>query len=146
VLLHERRLREFVAVWRRAKAANVKLPESTNAAYASMPALLLHGLGAVRNYMVWCCESLGLPDPGIETAPTAEQVETQADRYVAHLLERWRLPLADVDPPRFRETHKTRWGAELSIEGMLEHAVLHAEKHQFQLEELMEAQGIGGKR
>jgi hypothetical protein len=44
-------------------------------------------------------------------------------------------------PARLDEEHTTRWGATLSIDGMLEHAVLHPARHRFQLEELLEAQG-----
>ena len=71
--------------------------------------------------MTWLCEKLGLPDPGISLAPEASLVEQEAERYIEHVLEPWRLPLADVEEARFGATHKTRWGEDMSLESMLEH-------------------------
>ena len=140
VLLHERALRELLPAWRRAKAAHVQLPSTKDADYASLETLLHHALRSARGYMTWLCEKLGLPDPGIDPAPEAPSVEQAAERYIEHLLERWRLPLADVEEARFGATHKTRWGEDMSCEGMLEHAVMHPIRHRFQLEELLEVQ------
>jgi uncharacterized damage-inducible protein DinB len=143
VLLHEQAMRELLPVWQRAKAANVQLPPTEDPSYASLESLLHHALGAARGYMTWLCEKLGLPDPGIDPVPEAPRVEREAERYIEHLLERWRLPLADVDEARFDATHKSNWGVEMSLESMLEHAVTHPLRHRFQLEELLEAQGKG---
>ena len=144
VLLHERALRELIPAWQRAKAANVRLPQTADPDYASLEALLYHPLRAARGYLTWLCEKLGLPDPGIDPAPEPGRVEREAERYVEHLLARWRLPLADVEEASFGATHKTRWGEDMSCEGMLEHAVMHPIRHRFQLEELLEAQGSRG--
>ena len=72
VLLHERALRELLPVWRRAKAANVRLPQTTDPHYVSLEALLSHPLRSARGYMTWLCEKLGLPDPGIDPSPEPE--------------------------------------------------------------------------
>jgi uncharacterized damage-inducible protein DinB len=141
VLLHERELRQLVPVWHRAAAAGIRLPATDDPDYASLETLLHHVLRASRGYMTWMCERLGLPDPGIEPAPGPEVVAREADRYLEHLLERWWSPLQDVEPARLDEEHTTRWGATLSIDSMLEHAVLHPVRHRFQLEELLEAPG-----
>jgi len=143
VLLHEWALREILPAWRRAKASHIQLPSTPDPDYASLESLLHHALRAARGYMTWLCEKLGLPDPGISPAPEASLVEQEVERYIEHLLERWRLPLADVEETRFGATHKTRWGEDMSCEGMLEHAVMHPIRHRFQLEELLEAQGRG---
>ncbi len=143
VLLHEKTLRELLPVWRRAKAAQVKLPATDDPSYASLETLLHHALRAARGYMTWLCGNLGLPDPAIDEAPEASRVEKEAERYIEHLLERWRLPLVDVEGARFEAIHKTRWGEDMSLEGMLEHAVVHPFRHRFQLEELLEAKGKG---
>jgi uncharacterized damage-inducible protein DinB len=141
VLLHEKELRALLPAWARAKAARVRLPATEDPDYASLDALLHHTLRAARGYMTWLCEKLGLPDPQIDPAPQAALVEKEAERYLEHLLARWRMPLADVEEERFGATHRTRWGEDMSCEGMLEHAVMHPVRHRFQLEELMEAQG-----
>jgi hypothetical protein len=138
VLLHERALRSYLGTWRRAVAAHVKLPVTDDPSYVSLQTLLMHGLRAARGYMTWLCEKLGLPDPGIDEPPGPEKVEKEAERYLEHLLARWRLPLADVEEARFSAIHKSRWGEDMSLEGMLEHAVMHPQRHAFQLEELME--------
>lgn len=140
VLLHDKAMRELLPVWRTAKEKGITLPATSDPSYASLQALLHHALRASRNYMTWLCEKLGLPDPGIEPAPEADRVEADAERYLEHLLERWRLPLAGVEEKRFEAIHKTRWGEDMSCEGMLEHAVMHPLRHRFQLEEMMEAQ------
>ncbi len=140
VLLHDREMRALTPVWRRAVRAGVRLPETDDPDHASLAALLHHALRASRGYMTWLCEKLNLPDPAIDPAPGADTVERDADLYLEHLLARWRLPLAGLDEEPFRQTHKTRWGEDMTCEGMLEHAVMHPIRHRFQLEELLEAQ------
>jgi uncharacterized damage-inducible protein DinB len=140
VILHDRALREMVPVWRRARAAGIRLPATEDPSYASLAALLHHVLGASRRYMTWLCEKLVLPDPAIDPAPEADRVEHEVDRYLEHLLARWRLPLKDVEEPRFFVLHETN-GEDMSCEAMLEHAVTHPMRHRLQLEELLEAQG-----
>ncbi len=138
VLLHGRAMREFLPVWRKAARSAVTLPVTEDPDYASLATLLTHVFRASRGYMTWLCEKLGLPDPGIDAAPAPDVVEREADRYIEHLLERWRRPLAGVEPGRFAEIYTSRWGENLSCEAMLEHALAHPARHRFQLEELME--------
>jgi hypothetical protein len=146
VLLHDRHMREFLRTWKRAHNAGVRLPATDDPDYASREALLHHGLRAARGYMTWLCEKLGLPDPGIEPAPGADTVEKDAERYLEHLLARWRLPLARAEQEEFGVTHRARWGDDMTCESMLEHAVVHPLRHTFQLEELMEAPAGGERR
>jgi hypothetical protein len=94
--------------------------------------------------MTWLCERLELSDPGIEAAPPPDVVERDADRYLEHLLERWRMPLAGIDEARLQPIFKARWGADISAESMLEHAVVHPLRHRFQLEELLETTAPAG--
>ncbi|MEW6338513.1 MAG: hypothetical protein AB1625_14095 [Acidobacteriota bacterium] len=144
VLLHEQSMREFLPVWREAVRRGVRLPTTDDPDYASLHTLLHHVFRASRGYMTWLCDKLGLPDPEIDKAPQPEVVERDADRYLEHLLERWRAPLAGVVEERLQPTFTTRWGADLSGESMLEHAVVHPMRHRFQLEELLEAQSDTG--
>jgi hypothetical protein len=138
VLLHEQSMRSFLPVWREAVRRGVHLPVTDDPDYASFHALLHHVSRASRGYMTWLCEKLELPDPGIEPAPPPDVVEREAERYLEHLLERWRMPLAGIDEARLQPVFTTRWGADLSGEAMLEHAVVHPMRHRFQLEELLE--------
>lgn len=139
VVLHERHLREFVAVWRRARAADVRLPETSDPCYESLESLLFHVLRSAGGYMTWMCEQLGLPDPGVAPPPGPERIAEAADAYLEHVLERWRTPLADVPEERFEDrAYTSRWGVPFSIDAMLEHAVMHPIRHSFQLINLLE--------
>jgi len=140
VILHDRAMRELIPVWRRARAAGLRLPATQDPDYVSLAALLHHTLRSSRRYMTWLCEKLGLPEPGIDPPPPVDRVEAEVDRYLDHLLERWRLPLEGVEEQRFFVTFPTNQ-EDMSGEAMLEHAVLHPLRHRFQLEELMESQG-----
>jgi hypothetical protein len=138
ILMHEQAMREFVETWRRAKRASVRLPETEDPDYISLETLLYHVLRAARNYMVWMCEKLGLPDPQINPPPPVERVAAEADEYLAHLNGRWRLPLAAIDEKTMSfPTYKSRWDMDYSIDTMLEHALVHPQRHEFQLEEMM---------
>jgi uncharacterized damage-inducible protein DinB len=143
VLLHEKHLRDCLNVWRQAKAANLKLPETSDTDYQSLETLLLHILGAARGYMVWMCKQLELPDSEIRAAPEANTIEAEADSYLEHLLSRWRLPLANVSQEIIdRSEFKSSWGVTYCIDAMLEHAVMHPIRHEFQLRELLEQHEI----
>src|ERR1700758_3253674 len=100
VLLHEEHLRRFVHVWRLALASAVSLPPTEDPAYASLEALGRHVLSAAGGYMIWICEMLSLPDPGIRSVPDAADVVREADDYMEHVLERWRAPLSGVPDDR----------------------------------------------
>lgn len=135
VALHERHLREFLAAWRRARAAEVPLPAAPDPDYASLETLLRHVLGCARGYMVWMCEVLELSDPGIAPVPDAAEIEARADEYLEHVVDRWRAPLRGVPEERFASTHPSRWGVAYCVDAMLEHAVMHPIRHTFQIEE-----------
>lgn len=140
VALHDIHLRLFFETWRRAKAEGALPPARGDADYATLDTLLRHVLGAARGYVVWCCEVLGLPDPGIREAPPAERIAAEADAYLEHVLEGWPRALALVPPERLEDrTYPSRWGTPYCIDAMLEHAVMHPIRHAFQLEEMQGA-------
>ena len=141
VLLHEKYLRQCLDIWKEAKTANIKLPQTVDEDYQSLETLLKHILRAARGYMVWMCQKLDLPDPEIKLPPDVATIEAEADGYLEHVLERWRLPLADVADDKFGPvTYLSNWGTPYCIDAMLEHAVMHPIRHEFQLRELLEGQ------
>lgn len=140
VLMHEQFMQDFLDIWWAAKSADIKLPQTDDPDYLSLNHLLVHVLRAARGYMTWMCEKLELPDPGIRQVPAVEQVEEEGDEYLDHLLEQWREPLANVREDLFNQVHQARWGTDMAIESMLEHAVVHPLRHAFQLEELLSEQ------
>lgn len=138
ILLHEKHLSSCIKVWQEAKSLNIKLPVTDNENYKSLETLLRHILRAARNYMIWICDKLNLPDAGIEETPGIDLVEAKAEVYVSHLLEKWRLPLKDVEESKFHSpTFTSRWGVDYCIDAMLEHAVMHPIRHEFQLRNLI---------
>ncbi|AWN23257.1 hypothetical protein DKM44_08480 [Deinococcus irradiatisoli] len=145
VLLHEEHLRRCLTVWQQAKAAGVTLPEAGGPDYASLDALLHHILRSARLYMVRICQHLDLPDPEIAPPPDPERIESEAEPYLAHLLERWRLPLAPVTDEQMEPAEELyQAGMPYWIDAMLEHAVMHPIRHEFQLRELMARQTPNG--
>ncbi len=149
VHLHEEHLRRFGEIWKLAVAKPVTLAPSEDPAYASPATLGRHVLSAAAGYMIWMCEKLALPDPGIRSAPDAAVIVRDADDYLEHVLERWRAPLRDV-PDEVLEApeYPSRWQTRYCIDSMLEHAVMHPIRHAFQLEELLSlaARGESEKR
>jgi len=139
VHLHEEHLRRFNQIWRLALAASVSLPTTDDPNYASLGVLGRHVLSAAGGYVVWICEVLTLPDPGIRSAPDATAILRDADDYMEHVLERWRTgPLREVSDGQLETPeYPTRWKSRYCIDSMLEHAVMHPIRHAFQLDELI---------
>jgi|GEM_PF-153199 len=145
VALHERELRAFVAAWRRFEGSGVPLPETDDVHYSSPQHLLRHVLRAAGNYLTWVCRQVGLPDPGVPEAPALEEIAGQAEAYAERVLALWRTALRDLPPERTEDrAHTSNWGAPMTVESMLEHAVVHPMRHTFQLEELMARAAEGG--
>ncbi|MBM3329855.1 MAG: hypothetical protein FJY67_10375 [Calditrichaeota bacterium] len=144
IVLQDRLLREFVATWRRAKAAGIRLPETDDADYESMESLLRHVLRAARGYLTWICEQLDLPDPEVIPAWETYEIEVKADGYLDHLADKWATPLAGITEEQMSDrTYLSRWGVSFTIDSMLEHAVVHPLRHTYQLENLMREQAGG---
>jgi len=137
VLLHERRMRDFLPAWKEAVRAKIPLPKSENPSYQSYGALLRHVLGAGRNFLVWVAESLKLPDPGLPEPPPAEQIGAEADGYLEKVLAAWGSSLTAVEQAQLRDKRYPWRTMEMHIEALLEHAVVHPERHQLQLVELL---------
>lgn len=141
VLLHEKHLCQCLEVWRQAKAAKVKLPETDDEDYQTVETLIIHVFRSAVIYLVWTCKNLGLPDPNIKPVPEAGVIEAEAESYLEHILERWRLPLADISDEKLDATPATyAFGRLFKVDAMLEHAVMHPIRHEFQLRELMQKQ------
>ena len=140
VKLHEIHLKEFYETWKEAKRLNIKLPETDDPNYESLDTLLYHVLRAARGYMVWICHNLELNDPEINKTPTSDFIVDKVEEYISHLLEKWQLPLVNVEFELFDKVFKSNWGVYYCIDAMLEHAVMHPIRHEFQLKNLIIAQ------
>jgi hypothetical protein len=115
--LHEAELRAFLATWRRYARAGLPMPEAHgDEDYESIDRLGTHVLKAARNFLV----------------------AGRADEFVESILEAYRRHLAsttdaELDP----QVHKTRLGRLMSVEMLLEHAVVHPMRHRVQLERIL---------
>ena len=77
----------------------------------------------------------------IEKEPEPELIEMKVNEYVSHLIEKWRLPLSEIPEDKFHSpSYTSNWGVEYCIDAMLEHAVMHPIRHEFQLKNLFENQ------
>jgi len=139
VKLHEMHFRSFYETWKEAKLVGVKLPVTDDPYYKSLDTLLYHLLRSARGYMIWMCKQLDLPDPQIDEAPLPEIVVEKAESYINYLLGEWKYPLKDVQPELFEDkVYKSNWEVEYCIDAMLEHAVMHPIRHEFQLKNLIQ--------
>ncbi len=138
VILHEKHLRSFYETWKKAKELNIELPETDDPDYENLETLLRHPLRSARGYLTWICEKLNLDDPQINEPPEVENITKQALPYLEHLLGQWKKPLKNVTSEQLdNQAYQSRWGAKLTIESMLEHAVIHPIRHEFQLLDLI---------
>ncbi len=139
VELHDRHLREFLAVWREADDRRLELPRTTDPNYASTEALLAHVLGCAARYLAWICEQRAIPPPELERYPEPNDLAARADEVLKRVLAAWRDPLKDLTEERaYAPAHESPWGPPYCIDAMLEHAVMHPIRHAHQLRKLME--------
>lgn len=138
VLLHEEHIKKFFKTWQRAKNLNICLPKTEDLDYRNLDTLLRHVFRSAGRYMIWMCEKLNLPNPNIpEDLEVFESIE-EAENYLEKLLIKWRHPLSDVSEEEcYPQTFTSRWGVEYCIDAMLEHAVMHPIRHEFQLNQLI---------
>lgn len=138
VELHEKQLRSFLATWREAKNMQVVLPETKDRAYRSLETLLWHVLDCASRYISWTADALELPPPILPELPGEDQIAVEADGILEAILAAWRLPLSDLPVKTFvAGEHKAWWGTGYCVDAMLEHAVMHPLRHQWQLRKLL---------
>lgn len=140
VELHEREMRRFFATWDRFLRSGAPLPEAHgDPDYASRDHLVGHVVRAARGYLTWIGEILGRPVTDVDPETDSLKIAPRAREFVEEVLAAWRrhLPVledGDLEP----QTYKSRWGVQMSIEAMLEHAVVHPMRHRIQLERILE--------
>lgn len=140
--LHDRELKHFLDVWRRADAEGLSLPETDDPSYASRETLLVHVLACAAGYLVWICEQRGKQPPALDRTPDPEGFGARADEYLANVLAAWPKSLSDLtEAEADGPAYDSRWGVPYCLDAMLEHAVMHPVRHSHQLEALMAGAG-----
>jgi len=137
--LHEAELHAFLATWRRYARAGLPMPEAHgDEAYASIDRLGTHVLKAARSYLVRTTEWLGRPAADLDMADDVADLTARADEFADALIEAYRRHLASATDEEMNAwVHKTRQGNPISIEMLLEHAVVHPMRHRVQLERIL---------
>jgi hypothetical protein len=137
VELHDQHLRSFLATWRLAKTAELALPGTEDRSYRSLETLLRHVLDCAGRYITWVADKLGVDPPFLPDLPPEDEIETEADRMVEAILLAWRIPLEDQPLEAFvTGEHEAWWGTRYCVDAMLEHAVMHPLRHEWQLKKL----------
>lgn len=139
VVLQMAEMGRLFVVWKKARRLAVKLPASRDPAYRNLDLLMRHPLRSCRGYLTWLCEVLDRPDPGVPDPPEPKDVAAKGAAYLKVLEREWHAHLAWM-PNKVLDSavvHTSRWGAPMTVEAMLEHAVVHPMRHRFQLEELI---------
>jgi uncharacterized damage-inducible protein DinB len=139
VELHEVEMRAFLVTWKRFVSSGVPLPASPDDdAYSSIERLGGHVLQAARNYLVRVTEWVGRPATDLDPTEDPMQIAPRAVEFAEALLGAYRRHLALVTVAEFEPwTHRTRGGDLVSIELLLEHAVVHPMRHRIQLERML---------
>lgn len=147
VILQIHEMRALFVVWKKAKRLGVRLPETRDPAYASLDVLMRHPLRSCRGYLTWLCEVLGRPDPGVPDPPEPEDVSARGAAYLDVLEQAWHRHAAWMTTRVLysKQVYTSRWGAPMTVEAMLEHALAHPMRHRLQLEELIEARAKRSK-
>jgi uncharacterized damage-inducible protein DinB len=140
VELHEREMRSFQQVWQRYVAADLPMPEAHgDETYASRDTLAGHVLMAARGYLTRIGEWVGRPVTDVDDTKDPAQVVARAAEFADQVLAAYRRHLAEITTEELEpQVHRTRWGELMSVENLLEHAVVHPMRHRIQLERMLE--------
>jgi hypothetical protein len=146
VELHEAEMRRFLDTWARFVAAGAPMPEAHgDDSYASRDALGAHVLMAARGYLVRIGEWIERPVTDVDASSDATDIASRMEPFAEHLFAAYRRHLVHVSPEQVDpQVHKTRWGDLMSVDNLLEHAVVHPMRHRIQLERILEAGTIEG--
>jgi uncharacterized damage-inducible protein DinB len=140
VELHEREIRSFLELWKRFVAADLPLPEAHgDASYESRERLSGHVVMAARGYLTRIGEWVARPVTDVDATQDAHEVTARIAEFSDHVLAAYRRHLAAItDQELDQQIHRTRWGELMSVENLLEHAVVHPMRHRIQLERLLD--------
>jgi len=140
VELHESEMRSFLQVWKRFVASDLPMPEAHgDESYENRERLAGHVLMAARGYLTRIGEWVGRPVSDVDGSQDPHEIVRRASEFADHVLSAYRRHLAEVSNEELEpQVHRTRWGDLMSVENLLEHAVVHPMRHRIQLERILE--------
>jgi uncharacterized damage-inducible protein DinB len=141
VELHEVELRSFLETWKRFVASGLPMPDAHgDESYASRDSLGGHVLMSARGYLTRVGEWVERPVTDVDAEKDAGAVVKRAPQFMDEVLAAYRRHLPAVTTEEFEpQKHRTRWGDLMSVEMLLEHAVVHPMRHRIQLERILAA-------
>lgn len=139
VELHEIEMRKFFETWDRFVTSGAPMPEAHgDPDYESRNHLVGHVCRAARNYLTWIGDQLGRPVKDVDLETDSLKIAARTKEFMAGVLEGWRRHLPAVADEELEPVaYKSRWGVPMTIESMLEHAVVHPMRHRIQLERIL---------
>jgi len=139
VELHEIELRAFLRVWKEFVESGAPMPEAHgDASYASRESLGGHVLRAARGYLTRIGEWVERPVTDLDATEDPLALAARAPEFAEEVLAAYRRHLASITPEEVDpQVHRARWGDLMSIDMLLEHAVVHPMRHRIQLERIL---------
>jgi len=137
--LHEQQIRAFLVTWKKFVASGKPMPDGRgDDSYASRDHLVAHVCFAARGYLVRIGEWVGRPVTDLDMSTDVAEVAARHEAFLAEVLAGYRRHLASMTTEELEpQKHKTRWGELMSVENLLEHAVVHPMRHGIQLERIV---------
>jgi len=143
--LHEREMQSFLQVWKRFIASGLPMPEAHgDESYENRERLFGHVLMAMRGYLTRIGEWVGRPVSDVDAGTDPYQIARRGTEFADEVLAAYRRHLAAVTTEELEpQNHRTRWGDLMSVENLLEHAVVHPMRHRIQIERILEGSKEG---
>ena len=122
-------------------ASELPLPDSHGAEhYESRQRLAAHVLMSARGYMTRIGEWVGRPVTDVDSTQDPNEVFSRLPAFADEVLAGYRRHMARITDQELEpQVHRTRWGELMSVENLLEHAVVHPMRHRIQLERILES-------
>jgi uncharacterized damage-inducible protein DinB len=120
-------------------AADLPMPEGHgDESYESRERLVGHVLMAARGYMTRIGEWVDRPVNDVDGSQDPHDIASRLSAFADDVLAGYRRHMADVTDQELEpQVHRTRWGELMSVENLLEHAVVHPMRHRIQLERIL---------
>jgi uncharacterized damage-inducible protein DinB len=140
VELHDRELRSFLQLWKRFVESDAALPDAHgDEDYADRDRLVAHVVRAARGYLTRIGEWVGRPVTDVDLSQDPYAIAGRLSAFAEEVLAAYPRHLAQItDEELTQQIHRTRWGELMSVENLLEHAVVHPMRHRIQLERILE--------
>ena len=77
----------------------------------------------------------------VDASKDPYEIASRASQFADDVLSAYRRHLAEISNEELEpQVHRTRWGELMSVENLLEHAVVHPMRHRIQLERILAGQ------